>query len=101
MGSFSAYSGLGFDQGRFALVKDMSPDTPLTEPVIEQMKDFVITLEGLRRALGCGGGWLEHIPELVARERMADVAKKHVQVEDEVSTRSDRPAAAGATELAY
>ena len=49
------YAGIGLEQGRLAFGKDLPPDTPLTEPVTEQMQGFVIELERIRRALGCRG----------------------------------------------
>jgi len=60
-----AYAGLEFDRGRFAVAKDLPPNSPLTDPVIKEMKRTVMELERLRRALGGGGGWSEDIPKLM------------------------------------
>ncbi|SRR5258708_5455339 len=65
------YTTLEIDRARLTLAKDVSPDTLLTDAVIEQMKDTAIKLERLRRALGGGGGWLEDIPKLVTEPRKA------------------------------
>jgi len=51
------------------LAKDLLADAPLSDAMIESMKDTAIKLERLHRALGRGGGRLEDIPKLVTEPR--------------------------------
>lgn len=49
---FLTYGRLETEQARLVIMgKDFPPGTPLTDPVIEKMKDFTKTLERLRQEL--------------------------------------------------
>ena len=60
----TAYSVLEIDRARLTTAKDISPGTPLTDEVIEGMKETARDLERLRRALGGSGGWLADIGDI-------------------------------------